>query len=393
MAYQNVGSPRFIIDWLQWHKFMGYINGHNISFADTEEYGLESSAVNNMIGLYPSKPTAISNIDPAANNSIFINIASRENNAFNFCNIMGFVGHNLNDATDPFSCKFRVERLSNSNDATVIKSLHVPNDAFAIHALRGSGGYKFNVTDNGFSFIETTGFAHDDNRAAGYTNSGISIELGDITTAVINQNLTLGIGALLLGRKYDVPHSVDLDISMTREMDGVKSIKTPGGVTLSKRQYLRPKDWGMGIPAWDSSDKMRLARNGRRVWDLNFSYFNDSDIFPEISNLLNYSHGQRDWLDCIHEHSGANQPYSSHAENPVQYGLLDPALGSIRDSGSFYGEVIHPTNGGQLPFIFMPDKDNHQRDGFAICKFDKSFKFKQISNGAYNIKLKVREVW
>ena len=30
MAYQNVGTPRFIIDWLQWWKSLGLIRGHQI---------------------------------------------------------------------------------------------------------------------------------------------------------------------------------------------------------------------------------------------------------------------------------------------------------------------------------------------------------------------------
>ena len=57
-------------------------------------------------------------------------------------------------------------------------------------------------------------------------------------------------------------------------------------------------------------------------------------------------------------------------------------------------EVIRKTNGGQLPFIFQPDKDNNNPDQFAIAKFDmKSFKFEQVANGVYNVKLKIREVW
>ena len=58
---------------------------------------------------------------------------------------------------------------------------------------------------------------------------------------------------------------------------------------------------------------------------------------------------------------------------------------------NFYSQVIHKTNGGQLPFIFQPDSNDHN---YAICKFDmKSFKFSQVANGVYNMKLKIREVW
>jgi hypothetical protein len=56
--------------------------------------------------------------------------------------------------------------------------------------------------------------------------------------------------------------------------------------------------------------------------------------------------------------------------------------------------VVRKTNGGQLPFIFQPDGSNNNPDQFAICKFDQnSFQFKQVANGVYNVKLKIREVW
>ena len=49
---------------------------------------------------------------------------------------------------------------------------------------------------------------------------------------------------------------------------------------------------------------------------------------------------------------------------------------------------------GNLPFIFQPDSNNNNPDQFAICKFDmKEFKFEQVANGVYNVKLKIREVW
>ena len=65
---------------------------------------------------------------------------------------------------------------------------------------------------------------------------------------------------------------------------------------------------------------------------------------------------------------------------------------NVLSGDNFYSQVIHKTNGGQLPFIFQPDSgDNTQ---FAICKFDmNSFQFKQVANGVYNVKLKIREVW
>jgi hypothetical protein len=67
-------------------------------------------------------------------------------------------------------------------------------------------------------------------------------------------------------------------------------------------------------------------------------------------------------------------------------------LENLLTDDNFYSQVIHKTNGGQLPFIFQPNQADNTV--FAICKFDmKEFKFEQVANGVYNMKLKIREVW
>jgi hypothetical protein len=140
---------------------------------------------------------------------------------------------------------------------------------------------------------------------------------------------------------------------MTREYGGIKTIETKGGASLSNSFYTNPPKWG-SKEAWQLGNKS-FKVGGRRTWDLSFSYISDSDLFPE---------------------------------NPTE---SDGALVDLTETPDFLSEVVKKTNGGQLPFIFQPDKTNHQ---FAIAKLDQSsFKFEQVANGVYNIKLKIREVW
>ena len=181
------------------------------------------------------------------------------------------------------------------------------------------------------------------------------------------------IGSIVLGTYYDMPHSPDLKLTMTREMDGVKRIRTKGGADLVKHQYIKPAMWG-DAGAWelyeDTPVDRELSRAGRRGWGLSFNYLQDSDIFPEISNLS--------WAEAYY--------------NGTPYDASTAAGKTLLDDDTFYGQVIHRTNGGQLPFIFQPDVNNN--NDFAIAKFDmKEFKFKQVANGVYNMKLKIREVW
>ena len=99
------------------------------------------------------------------------------------------------------------------------------------------------------------------------------------------------IGAVSIGRYYDMPHSPDLNLKLTYEYDGVKNITTKGGSILSNASYTKPADWGDG-GAWQLSSTLADGsqsaipsnlRSGRRVWDLSFSYISDTDMFPTSS--------------------------------------------------------------------------------------------------------------
>ena len=164
------------------------------------------------------------------------------------------------------------------------------------------------------------------------------------------------------------------------EMDGVKRIRTKGGSDLVKHQYKKPPLWGTAAP-WElyqgSPSDQNLSPIGRRSWDLTFSYLQGSDDFHMISSLFPYESTS----------ATTGLPYSS-GQDALFYGE------QVYDSDTFYSQVIHKTNGGQLPFIFQPDKNNNSSDGFAIAKFDQnSFKFSQQSSNLYRVSLKIREVW
>ena len=183
-------------------------------------------------------------------------------------------------------------------------------------------------------------------------------------------------GSLVIGTYYQMPHSPDLNLTMTREYGGVKTMETKGGASLSNSFYTKPPAWGnlgawelaSSAPAGTGSPNTKLSSSGRRIWDLSFSYLQDSDMFPLISGL-----------------------------NPYWVAGYNPAIESgdtLLESNNFFSQVIHKTNGGQLPFIFQPDSSNINPDQWAICKLDmNSFEFEQVAKNIYNIKMKIREVW
>ena len=251
---------------------------------------------------------------------------------------------------------------------------------WATNYFSSSGGVYINYPThgepteyNGFTFLEIT--KEEDEEY-------IAVFIEQVYDSEGNYpDTTTRMGAVSLGSAYTMPHSPELSLTMSREMDGVKRVRTRGGADLIKHQYTKPSMWGDLAP-WELDTghgiDQRLARSGRRVWDLSFNYLSDSDIFPLLSSVMPY--GSTDYT------ADPDEVYSEgstwHSDN------------TIIDDNTFYNQVIHRTNGGQLPFIFQPDSSNNNLDNFAICKFDmSSFQFKQVANGVYNMKLKIREVW
>ena len=191
-----------------------------------------------------------------------------------------------------------------------------------------------------------------------------------------HQNITISgpdfaVGSLVFGIYYDFPHSPDLNLTLSYEYDGIKEITTKGGNTLTNQYYNKPPKWG-SLGAWELfGGEPSLARSGRRVWNLNFSYLTDTSVFPSTAALINYE--------------------SSVSNSSV------PTANTLLNEDTFQ-RVMHLTNGGQLPFIFQSDNTvdatSPSPDQLAICKFDmKSFKFSQQAPNLYRVSLKIREVW
>ena len=184
---------------------------------------------------------------------------------------------------------------------------------------------------------------------------------------------TLGdIGTVSTGIYYDFPHSPDLNLSLSYEYGGIKETTTKGGATLTNSFYTKPPKWTDSLGAWELGGTAKYAKSGRRVWDLSFSYLSDSSVFPDNAGLAN----------------------ETSTTDTTGSGATDLTL--LEDDS--FQRVIHLTNGGQLPFIFQSDNTEgdakEKPDSFAIAKFDmNSFKFEQVANGVYNVKLKIREVW
>ena len=241
-------------------------------------------------------------------------------------------------------------------------------------------------------------------------NDGFSIAkfTGDdsIDNCTFTDSITK-IGSVVIGTYYDMPHSPDLKLTMTREMDGVKRIRTRGGSDLVNRKYTKPPLWGNGLAPWEIAythgifdpGNQELSRVGRRIWDLSFSYLQGSDIFGPFP-YLGIPYPETNTYMYVPTYGMPNDDdYESGSDlSHTTDGIVVGYNSNLLTDDNFFSQVIHRTNGGQLPFIFNPagggsDPDNSPQN-FAICKLDmNAFKFEQVAKGIYNVKLKIREVW
>ena len=174
----------------------------------------------------------------------------------------------------------------------------------------------------------------------------------------------------ILGFFYDFPLSADLNISLSIDFSGSDVTKTKFGSELSntmgnKNPLLYYHSATLG-KLWDYTvwgPWSGGSRVGRRVWNVSFSFYEPSLLFPKNASI---------------------RTSSADEDDPVNHLFED----------STFQKVLQFTQGGNLPFLFCSDKDNPSLDNHAIAKIDsKSIRFKQISNSMKSVSLKIREVW
>ena len=180
------------------------------------------------------------------------------------------------------------------------------------------------------------------------------------------ENTEFELGAIPFGKYIDIDSSPDLSVKKTVEYDGSKSYRTVGGSDISTSDYQGQPDWLVGEPwtlkNYESSG--RVGRNGRRSWELTFSYLSNDDVFY-------------DWQELV---VGGSAETSDGVEGDF-------------NSTSEIQQIWDLTLGGALSFVFTPDKDATNPE-FAVCRLDQdSLVATQVAFQTWNISMRVVEVW
>tara|TARA_Y100000310_G_scaffold335530_1_gene417788 strand:- start:593 stop:1669 length:1077 start_codon:yes stop_codon:yes gene_type:complete len=358
MAYQNVGTPRFFVNTLEWANYLGFLD------------------IPDLFRTLPITPILTNNINSGQHGAERLLLGERDGINRDFVAILG---HNMTTVGWLEGQTYDDPDLGEVDMGTDINRFSIWNET-----IDDLGNYKIqlsnlkNLGDEWIAGDYDYQVPHD-----GFTIA--SFDGSDIDSIAFEIAYSTSIGSIVVGTFYDMPHSPDFSLTLSREYGGVKNIETRGGASLSNTMWHKPPNWG-ALGAWElytfgqDQPHRALTKSGRRIWDLSFSYIQDSDIFPQTSSVVPYG-----------SYSATGEPWTDFG-NVATNGWWDD--NTLLDADTFYNQVIHKTNGGQLPFIFQPDNTNNNPDQFAICKLDmKTFQFTQVANGVYNIDIKIREVW
>jgi len=352
MTYQNIKTPKFYIDHLQYIRTIG------------KGFPSDADGIrNDIFNLNPSTFLAYREAN-AQYNAWEFGIPLLADDTYtpnvNYGNLdyLGILGHNLAEctsATSEIDLHFRDSADHNSTpDFSLLADLN-PTE-IVNYATDG-------IEYDGFSMIK-----FDEKNF-----KGIDIRLSVSVTESLNK-----IASLSLGKIYEMPHSPELSLTLKHEYKGVSRQDSIGGHTFTNTNYYKPPSWGER-EAWQLGD-FPTTYTGRRVWNLSFNYLNSDDL----------------------------EPYHYNLDSSVY--ATDESLINPNYKENWFSSVIHYTMGGTLPFIFQPDgsatyttaDSNHDGSAdyisnipeFAICRFDMdTFTREQVAHNVYNIKVKIRETW
>ena len=192
------------------------------------------------------------------------------------------------------------------------------------------------------------------------------------------------LGAIAFGKYVDLPRSPDLTIKKSVQYEGATIQRTFGGSDAVQINHQGISNWVTGEP-WALKNnlygvnnivhddtfrnKAKIGRNGRRYWEIQYSYLSDTEMFYDT------------------------------AEEGVGSATNDFVPGGIVSSSDIQ-QVWDLTLGGALPFVFSPDPSTISQDIYertpelAVCRFIKdSFNVKQTGINSYNTSFKIEEVW
>ena len=189
MAYQNVGTPRFYVSL---NEYLNSIGGLDVSSSEGQD-------VSSISFLNPSNPITISTPSTGDGEAdIDFTFSGATSFLSNDKGYFAILGHNFATQSSKFS-------LAAPDESVGIAETEIINSTV-------TGDYYRTADYDGFT-IFSCNYGNFDSGTSGIR---------------FRPSASPNIGCVSFGNYYDMPHSPDLNLKMSIEMDGVKNIKTKG---------------------------------------------------------------------------------------------------------------------------------------------------------------------
>ena len=336
MAYNRVRSCKFYIDAMLLARQFGCIETENSN------------------GLFYLNPTKTLDLEWTEAGNKFLSIQFINRYFFNSISHSFILGHNFNSKDISYAIKG--ESLPDESGVFEQEYLYIGNSS-----LDNNGWHKFEWLD---------GICTDKNFVK------IVVRLSSETVGTAN------IGDISVGWSYEMPHSPDMELTQSFGNESLKTQTTKGGVTLTNTGWNHQPYWG-SFPAWARGTAIpgtafhssvfggNIFSNGRRSWNLKFSYVSDEDLFP---SALHSTYGM--FIKTLGDDPSTPDVETNHLHF------------SIKDN--FVSKVLPTINLG-LPFIFQPDSTVEE---YAIVRANSdSVTFNQVANNVYDISMSITETF
>ena len=330
MAYRSTGTPRFYIDQYQYLKssgfdFQGWYDQHGdggfqefpgtkatqrrpgedpdlfgtFNFAEQKHVVSGAGTDYDQSWLYWVVPTGIERAYSLTSGNVGLYSAFMNHNARSLYGEDHRTWTRFAQFTTPLSETGLVvaDQHNQYLKNHAVLNCQVPgNSSEAGHSQDGST-IAIHDTENRGYWTEPVGDVNVSHEMCKFLRIGFGYTAADTSgEGEINE---IYIGGISYGFYYDMPHSPDLKLTMETEFDGYDSITTLGGSTLTRQRYLGSPYWythpdlgslkrePFGVyPDYDQEAYAEvqykdwgLKRNGRRIWNLKFSYIAGSDMF------------------------------------------------------------------------------------------------------------------
>jgi hypothetical protein len=333
MSYGRVNKPRFYPDAINWMASRGWSREDRLTLkSGTIDTGAGYTKYQ-LIDLNAFNPCVFESIGSVTDIVIEVN----QEHAARKIDFIAIMNHNLYDAGAFVQVNTHTATIPNAATGTQV----------ALKKVIGCDQYATDTNNIDFDQYQVDSIAYFETAT---TNQYAAVIIQPIPGGLNQFDDDISIGAILIGYRYTMPNSGDMNIVRTQPFEGVTVRSTDAGKRYGHASWVAANDGDDYAPFRYDTGECHRRPGGRQAYDINFSYIADTDLFPE------------DWADV---NSGSET--------------------------DFITQVYNRTAGPMLPFIWTPDSTSTTEGDYMFARLMNEIKPQKVANRVWSFKNRIEE--